>query len=518
MMLGMFLGAVLAAMPLASEGLEQEATRFMREQSARASQAPPEVDAQLTRAAQRLARQSLAMSGAQAPDPLRSTEAVGEEGGAALITSTVAVIAGVPSHALELLQEQGDRLGVASSLLGVGVAEDAGKVALVVLKGERFVALRPFPRTFAEPGRGDVLCGELQKNLGVPVVHVTRPDGSVERVRLTRNEGRSFCVGLDFPQAGIHTVTVTAGRWPALNLAGSFRVRVGQASPEVEPEGRDSALQAVVRRINALRKGEGLPAVKRDASLDRVAQAYADRMAREGFYGPMAPDGTTVAERLLDYGGGWTRGAENLGWGAGPIAAHFGIEHTNQSRRNLLDPEMRAVGLGLAWKQGEGGKREARLVEVMMPVPPGTLAPEGPVEETYRLVERMRPKKLKPLVRSQGLEALAAEVARTVKGAGEVTDVALYERALKEVPTATSASATVYEVPDVLALPRPAVLVDPATSHVGVAVVRVSDDGSGAPLYRVVVFSASRSRTEVENEVPLENVPDKMMGVRKRVN
>jgi hypothetical protein len=140
----MMLGVVLAAAPLTPEGLEQEATRYVRQPSARGT--PPAVDALLTRAARRLARQALATSGdAQAPDTQMATAAASAEGGAELIAFTAAVRSGVPSHALELLQEKRG-LGAPAPLLGVGVAASEGQVALVVLKGERRVKLEPFPR------------------------------------------------------------------------------------------------------------------------------------------------------------------------------------------------------------------------------------------------------------------------------------------------------------------------------------------------------------------------------------
>jgi uncharacterized protein YkwD len=509
MMLGLVLGAVLAAGPLTPEGLEQEAARYVREQSAPGTQAT--VDPLLTRAARRLARQALATpGGAQAPDTLMATAAAGAEGGAELITFTAAVRSSFLSHALELLQEKKD-LGVPSPLLGVGVASSDGKVALVVLKGERRVKLEPFPRAFA-PGKGGILCGELLMDLGQPTVHVTRPDGAVERVRLARQQGRSFCAGLEFPQTGTHTVTLSAGKSPAINMVGAFQVRAGDPVGEAEPSSRDDALNAMVRRIQRLRMSEGQSPVKRNAALERVAQAYADRMAREGFYGPKAPDGTTLRERIPDNGGLWANISENLGWGTGPLAACFGIEHTAESRRNLLAPGVSYVGTGLAWRQGESGQREVLVVQLLAKGPLGNLFASSPTEEAYRTLARLRPRTLPALQRSPVLETLAAQLAQSVQAPGEVTDVATYERVLQALPGATSASATVYEVGDALSLPRPAVLEDRATSDVGVAVV------GQAPSLRVIVLTASRPRADPALENAQKNAPDSMMGGKARVH
>ncbi|QRK07308.1 hypothetical protein JQX13_45945 [Archangium violaceum] len=139
---------------------------------------------------------------------------------------------------------------------------------------------------------------------------------------------------------------------------------------------------------------------------------------------------------------------------------------------------------------------------------PGAPPSGGTVEKTYRVLERLRTKQLPALRRSPELEALAAEVARSAQGPGEVTDVAVYERILKALPKATTASATVYELPDVLGLPRPAVLLDRATSDLGVAVV----DAGEASLKRVVVVFASRPRPDPKTEEILQKSPTRMMG------
>jgi hypothetical protein len=268
----------------------------------------------------------------------------------------------------------------------------------------------------------------------------------------------------------------------------------------------------MVRRILRLRMAEGLPPVKRHAALERVAQAYADRMVREGFYGPEAPDGTTLRERIPENGGVWTTVSENLGWGTSPLAAHFAIEHAVEARRNLLTPGVSYVGLGLAWRQGEGGRREALLVQLLARGPLGNSFAPNPTEEAYRTLARLRTAKLPALQRSPVLEALAAELARSSQGPGEVTDTATYERILQKLPGATAASATVYEVEDVLSLPRPAVLKDRATSDVGVTVV------GQAPSLRVVVLTASRPPPDPSLEDARKKAPDAMMGAKGRVN
>ncbi|WP_263452090.1 hypothetical protein [Hyalangium gracile] len=61
------------------------------------------MDALLTQAARRLAREALKASVTSAPDPRAATVAVSWEDGADLVTTTAAVRATAPEHALELL-------------------------------------------------------------------------------------------------------------------------------------------------------------------------------------------------------------------------------------------------------------------------------------------------------------------------------------------------------------------------------------------------------------------------------
>ncbi|MFP2933810.1 CAP domain-containing protein [Pyxidicoccus sp. 3LG] len=536
---------LLAAAPLTPQELEQQAARSMQEQSSQRDPASPVLDAVLTRAARRIARQALSSPAAHAPDTQMASDAVSEEGGADLVTSSVVLRAGVPGHVLELLHEKKEELrGTEGTLLGVGVAAADSNVALVILKANRWVRLKPLPRAFPASDDSQLLCGDLLPPLREPSVHVTRPDGAVERVSLTRPEpppdrgqvqglgfmsrrappvpgdNRSFCAELRFPQPGVHTVAVSAGRGTQLNMGGVFRVRVGEPGLEsAEPATVTQARVALLARINALREAEGLAKVGRDTLVERVAQAYADRMVREGFFGPQAPDGTTARDRLPDdnptceylpeNASPWVRqrlekkrncdilqsdpkwGGQNLGWGTGPLSAHFGIENTSEARRNLLDPEMHYLGIGVAWRQVEG-RREALVVEVLtrrrLDSGVGNVTP---TDIAYMLLARMRPPGLSALKRSPALDQLAVTVARAAQAPGEVTDPAVHEHALKTVPGLQSVAMEVYAVDDPLGLPRSAALKDATTTHLGVGVVETGGPpGSGAPAYRVGILYA----------------------------
>jgi uncharacterized protein YkwD len=53
--------------------------------------------------------------------------------------------------------------------------------------------------------------------------------------------------------------------------------------------------------VNQQRAARGLQPLARVGALDRCAQDYAVRMAREGFFAHTAPDGSTPGDRIAAY-------------------------------------------------------------------------------------------------------------------------------------------------------------------------------------------------------------------------
>lgn len=93
-----------------------------------------------------------------------------------------------------------------------------------------------------------------------------------------------------------------------------------------------------------------------DPRLDAAARKFADYMARTGHYGHQA-DGRTPGERLRAEGYRWCRVAENIAYAFdshgfhSPDLAYKFIEGWKASpghRRNLLDPEVTAIGVAVA--------------------------------------------------------------------------------------------------------------------------------------------------------------------------
>lgn len=71
-----------------------------------------------------------------------------------------------------------------------------------------------------------------------------------------------------------------------------------QASPLAPPLTVDDVRAEVLMLVNLARANEGLRPLARNAELERSAQAYADQMHREGFFGHTDPYGKSLKDRV----------------------------------------------------------------------------------------------------------------------------------------------------------------------------------------------------------------------------
>lgn len=113
---------------------------------------------------------------------------------------------------------------------------------------------------------------------------------------------------------------------------------------------------AIVAKTNAFRGRHKLGAVRRNARLDRAAQAYARYLARTGRFSHSA-DGRRPADRIKAAGYRYCQVAENLalnvdsrGFAADQLAgaAVTGWENSPGHRRNMLAPHVTEIGVGVA--------------------------------------------------------------------------------------------------------------------------------------------------------------------------
>lgn len=390
---------------LAAAPTQGELERTVRDRFEAVGRTAPPIDPALSRAAGELARRALSHGVEDAASLLRVTSALSRQQAWDPNPVVVALRASTEAIGGELRKQ--DLGAEPSTHVGVGLAVGPERSAVIVLLARRRVELAPFPRVHPRPVSHQRLCGVLAEGLQSAELFVTRPQGAVERLPMPAS-GASRCASLDFPTPGRHAVEVLASGPRGPEVAALFFVDVGAVQAESEdvlPEPKDaSAARAVLLvRINALRLQMGLQPVQPDAALETVAQAWAQRLADEGFFSHVAPDGTTLKQRLTSSGYKFSAAGENLGLSSGPLAAHFGIEHSPGHRNNLLEAGHRRLGLGLATRSD--GLQV--LVEVLAAPVLGT-EEKDPLGSVYASIaaERKR-RKLPPMATSAVLEGLA---------------------------------------------------------------------------------------------------------------
>jgi uncharacterized protein YkwD len=105
--------------------------------------------------------------------------------------------------------------------------------------------------------------------------------------------------------------------------------------------------------LNHHRRAHRLTPLRHNARLQTAAVRFSRQMVRERFFDHTAPDGTTFDERIAAAGYvGFRSLAENIAWGSGseatPAEIVDGWMHSSGHRRNILQPTLREIGIGIA--------------------------------------------------------------------------------------------------------------------------------------------------------------------------
>ncbi len=103
-------------------------------------------------------------------------------------------------------------------------------------------------------------------------------------------------------------------------------------------------------RVNEVRAEYHRESLTRNATLDAVARAHGEDMARRGYFAHESPEGSTPPDRI-DAGGfrGYSLAAENLGktTEAAPVREIVnGWMFSKTHRKNLLAPPFNTTGVG----------------------------------------------------------------------------------------------------------------------------------------------------------------------------
>jgi uncharacterized protein YkwD len=126
----------------------------------------------------------------------------------------------------------------------------------------------------------------------------------------------------------------------------------------------EAVREEMLARVNAARKRAGLKPLQLNSRLDQAAQRHAEDMLAHGYFAHRSPSGTTVRERSKAAGYAWRAIGENIAYGQTSVdeVIETWLESPGH-RRNILSPDFRELGVGLALGRGRDGKYQVLWVQ-----------------------------------------------------------------------------------------------------------------------------------------------------------
>lgn len=137
-------------------------------------------------------------------------------------------------------------------------------------------------------------------------------------------------------------------------LAGEATIKTELYSSPAAPKAQEESsfpLLEMLRLINKERQILGLPLLKLNLELSRIAQHHCEEIAEFNKLTHTSPVyGYNLAERIQITFPSVKKMAENVGVGRHPLSAHQRFMDSPAHRKNILDPEFKEVGIGIVRK------------------------------------------------------------------------------------------------------------------------------------------------------------------------
>jgi uncharacterized protein YkwD len=239
--------------------------------------------------------------------------------------------------------------------LGIGIAPLGQEWIATVVLLRRSVELAPLTkrRHFVR------LCGRV--TLGhAPSVLLTEPSGQVRRRRV-KVKRRRFCIWLPARRAGRYQLEVMVQGRFGPEVAALFPIYVDVPAParprqRLYPRSKRGTAQLeleLLKLVNGTRRTARLPLLAFEPALARVARRHSHDMSHRGFFGHVSPRFGGLQRRLAAAGLGHLAASENLALATSARRAHDSLLDSPSHRAILLDPRLRAAGIGIV--RGRGG-------------------------------------------------------------------------------------------------------------------------------------------------------------------
>jgi uncharacterized protein YkwD len=105
--------------------------------------------------------------------------------------------------------------------------------------------------------------------------------------------------------------------------------------------------RAMLNLVNNERIKRGIVALSLDKQLVVVARKHSRDMFIRKYFSHISPDGLTLKERLEEYDIQYQTAAENLAYAPTVETAHTGLMESEGHRKNILDPTLTDIGIGI---------------------------------------------------------------------------------------------------------------------------------------------------------------------------
>ncbi|MBD5633439.1 MAG: hypothetical protein IAI49_03070 [Candidatus Eremiobacteraeota bacterium] len=138
----------------------------------------------------------------------------------------------------------------------------------------------------------------------------------------------------------------------ALALPFAFALTGAYATAADPPRGAAES-RAVLRTLNGERTAHRCRRLALDRRLGAIAQAFANDMARRGYFGHTTPEGIDPFERLRRARYAYVDAGENIALDTDAARAHLAIWNEPRHRKIVLQSDFRRVGIGVANSRGE---------------------------------------------------------------------------------------------------------------------------------------------------------------------
>jgi uncharacterized protein YkwD len=255
-----------------------------------------------------------------------------------------------------------------------------GKMTAIRKPERRYVLLKGAKLHRRDDPTQTLTVGDLQPGVPVTVLGKDRGKGKALLARLTAPEIPSVPATL-VAEATQPNTTLPDGRdTPSNGTDPAVEPEPAETVAEPKPETRtpeavaskparrgsvaapDADMLDVVKRINELRKQNGLSELTFDAKLSRAAERHSKDMAVGGFCEHAGSDGTRVSDRVEDAGYSAARVAQNIASGFETSEKVVNAWTRNRdTERNLLDSAFKEIGVGW-YRASRGGPRCWTLV------------------------------------------------------------------------------------------------------------------------------------------------------------